>query len=315
MDTEHVVEAFRMRGFAQINLPQDIDNKLLEMAHRFYAKPLGERLSTAAFHSSGILGYYPSEAEARTILDVYGISVPVFDGQRARGYCSYDFIANQRVLESTELFGANRWPADEGFQSEACALYESVSSLMKDVCQSVLGLLEARGKRTEGSGDLFGNSCCSIMRLLKYSKASVEAESKAHTDYEFISLIKADDQGLEVRSPSGAWEIVPCSIGKAVVIPGDMIEIFSGGWIQSAVHRVRFGAKDRLAAIFFQGLELEHEIGYALRGERVVSTFGKHLCGMLVRGAPHLRSALEAWETRLGGQIPEKNPFRSGKDG
>jgi hypothetical protein len=65
---------------------------------------------------------------------------------------------------------------------------------------------------------------------------------------------------------------------------------------------------------FFQGLSLDQEIAYAVGAEMVTTTFGRHLCGMLIRGAPHLRTETDSWEEKLGVKIPEGNPFKRSKE-
>jgi isopenicillin N synthase-like dioxygenase len=185
---------------------------------------------------------------------------------------------------------------------------------MKGISRAVLTEFERVGILRHFRSDVFDQECCSIMRLLKYSSCGHSKESKAHTDYEFLTLVCANAPGLEIQNASGNWQSAPCNEGKAVILPGDMMQVASAGWVQSGLHKVQFGADERLSVIFFQGLGLQQQICYFENGSQVTSTFGKHLCGMLVRGAPHLQNALPLWETKLGTLIPERNPFRHGKD-
>jgi isopenicillin N synthase-like dioxygenase len=314
IDAALVLSAFRSDGFAEIDLPEDLAHRLVRLAQWFYAKPIEERLATAAFRTSGVLGYYPSELAAKAIREEYCGAIPTFEGKRARGYCSYDLIANERILAASDLFGANLWPADKEFRVEAWNLYETICQFMKHVSQSILGHVDAIGKLNQLPSDTFDQECCSIMRLLKYAAGHVEKESKAHTDYEFISLIKSNVQGLQVRNASGTWGMAPCGLGRAVILPGDMLEVATDGWVESSLHRVRVGEEDRLSIIFFQGIGLQQEITYSIRGETIRSTFGKHLSAMLVRGAPHLQTQLHSWQEKLGINIPDKNPFGTAKE-
>jgi isopenicillin N synthase-like dioxygenase len=314
MIPEGIIEAFRSTGFAEIELSPVVAEELLRLVSEFYAMPIQERLEAATFHTTGVLGYYPSEKEATEIEGGCDRGVPVFEGKRARGYCSFDFIANERILAASELFRANPWPRDERFRGEAWRQYERLSVIMRLISENILDHLLRVGTLNCFPSEAFRKECCSIMRLLKYTGRDDGNETKAHTDYEFISLIKADTQGLEVRGPDGIWRIAPCSADGAVLLPGDMLEVATAGYIESSLHRVRVGPDGRLAVIFFQGMSLEQEIVYSVGAETIASTFGRHLCGMLVRGAPHLRAELGSWEQKLGMKIPEENLFKRKKE-
>ncbi|MGA3080578.1 MAG: 2OG-Fe(II) oxygenase family protein [Terracidiphilus sp.] len=313
-DPEAIIAAFRSSGFAEVELSKVVTDGLSDLVSEFYKIPIQERLEAATFRTSGVLGYYPSETEANSIKGGCNEEVPLFEGKRARGYCSFDFVADEEILAVSELFQANPWPRNEEFLARARKQYEGLSGIMKNISEKILNQLLIVGKLRGLPREAFSKECCSIMRLLKYAGRGDGNESKAHTDYEFISLIKADIQGLEVRSPDGRWRIVPCTANRAVLLPGDMLEVASAGWIESSLHRVRVGAEGRLAVAFFQGLSLDQEITYSIGTEKVTTTFGRHLCGMLVRGAPHLRAELSSWEEKLGAKIPEGNPFKQKKE-
>jgi isopenicillin N synthase-like dioxygenase len=151
------------------------------------------------------------------------------------------------------------------------------------------------------------------MRLLKYEQGNIQKESKPHTDYEFMTLVGSTVQDLEVKSSSGEWHNAPCHPGKALLLPGDMLQVVTDGWLQSPLHRVRFGFEARFAAIFFQGLDLDEKIVYPSFDGDLSTTFGGHLCGMLVRSSPHLMADVDFWERELLISIPKKNPFRDKK--
>jgi isopenicillin N synthase-like dioxygenase len=314
MTPEAIIGEFRSTGFAEVELAQAVVEGLMKLVSEFYEMTIQKRLQAAAFRTTGVLGYYPSETEVNATAGKSYEGVPVFEGKRARGYCSFDFIANGKVLGASELFEADPWPTGARFRAEAWRQYDHLSGIMKRISEGVLDHLQQAGKLSGFPREAFNKDCCSIMRLLKYAGRDDENESKTHTDYEFMSLIKANVQGLEVRSPDGVWRVVPCSTNRAVLLPGDMLEVATAGWVESSLHRVRVRAEDRLAVIFFQGLSLDQEIVYSVDAEKVVTTFGRHLCGMLVSGAPHLRPELSYWEQKLGTKIPDGNPFKRKKE-
>lgn len=313
IDPATMLQEFATAGFAEIALPLGQYEGMLKLAQSFYKLPLEARFAAAAFRTSGVLGYYPSESEAVEIGRRYG-DVPLFEGKRARGYCSFDFIANERARAQSALFDSEPWPADAAFLPRAQELYREISSFMADVSRKLLLHLLDVGRAPWLPPSVIDDNCCSIMRLLKYSKGAHQRESKPHTDYELLSLIVATGLGLEVRSPSGQWSFAPCSTGHAILLPGDILEAATSGAIPSSLHRVSYGADDRLAVIFFQGIGLDRELSYVVEGERHSLTFGQHLCGMLIRGAPHLQSKIAEWEHVLGRSIPERNPFKNRKE-
>jgi isopenicillin N synthase-like dioxygenase len=312
---EHTLREFRERGFAAVTFSAAEVQGIDDLVRRFYAMSLSARLQAAAFSTSGVLGYYPSEHEAAAVRQQHGIIVPTFEGKRARGYCSFDYLVNDQNFRTSALLRENRWPGDQSFRSDACAVYAMLSARVKGLSAAILAELDNIGRLECIPKNAFECDCCSIMRLLKYAKQDEERESKPHTDYEFMSLILADGEGLEVFGPDGTWRMPPHDTGGAVLLPGDMLEVATGGWVRSALHRVRFGKAERYSVIFFQGLGLNQEIVYSVDGNPVTSTFGAHLSAMLVRGAAHLAASLDEWEQTLGVKIPQKNPFRLSKEG
>jgi len=313
METGHLVDQFRSQGYAELSLSRGFGDAQLGLAREFFDRPLAQRFALGAFNGTGVLGYYPSESDAVALRDDFGVSVPTFDGFRARGYSSYDFLVNADVLASCELFGPNRWPDnDSEFTTRARRAYEELSALSKRVSLSALGALTARGASAALSARVFDSECCSLMRLLSYEAGAQPRMSKAHTDYEFVSIIISSAGGLEVKSPSSQWKQAPYGSNVAIILPGDMLEAASKGYVRSSLHRVRTTSEDRLSVIFFQGLPLDEPIPYP--GEVQDMTFRKHICAMLIRGAAHLQSRIPHWEKELKITIPARNPFRAGKD-
>ncbi len=75
------------------------------------------------------------------------------------------------------------------------------------------------------------------------------------------------------------------------------------GAIGASVHRVRCNGRLRHAFIQFQGLAYQTALDHP-----AMTTFGNHLCGMLVRGAPRLAAAHAAGLLPLSFQPPLHNP-------
>jgi isopenicillin N synthase-like dioxygenase len=262
-DVAHILDEFRRVGYSQLAISASLAARLISMASTFYAKPLSERMAIGAFKTRSVLGYYPSEAEAKAFAEQSGDRIPLFEGHRARGYCSFDYLMNEEVLATCELFKANQWPpGDIEFCREASELYKILSTLMKHLSQSILDELRNSANAHCTWTDFSGPNCCSLMRVLKYGKYGKEMKSKPHTDYEFVSFIYSNIQGLQVKSPSDDWITVSCDPSQAIILPGDMLEVATDGNIKSIQHRVRFGLDERMAVIFFQGLEFGQRIDY-----------------------------------------------------
>ena len=312
-DAAWILSSLKDRGFAEVMLPNRLAHRARALCEQFYTKPIDERIALAAFKTAGILGYYPSESEAQMLNDEYGISVPIFQSSRKRGYCSFDYIANDAILAQSALFGANRWPEDSNFCREAMAVYSLLSEFGQAISKHLLDAIhDSLGLQLLPRG-VFEADCCSLMRLLRYPAEHKKLQSKEHTDYEFISLICADSLGLEVKSAEGSWRYAPCLPNKTILLAGDMMEYATAGQIESALHRVIFGDTPRLSVIFFQGLPLSQPISIRFEEQIKNVTFGQHLCAMLIRSSPHLETNLSSWEQMLGTSIPRQNPFRTSK--
>lgn len=291
-------------------LPERLSRLSLDVCRTFYKLPISTRLEAAAFRSFGVLGYYPSEMEVETMNTSDNSEIPLFSGVKARGYSSFDYIANPNVLNTNPLFSGNRWPESrQSFRDVAENLYQEVSRVMLDISLAVHVKMKGSGLASGSLWDgCLDDRCCCLLRLLKYAKCGAVKMSKPHTDYEFLTMVHSGMPGLEVLGRDMKWTQPVCTKDECIILPGDMCEVMSGGRIRSTSHRVRFGMEDRLAVIFFQGFRLDQP----LEGEsaRMIPTFGHHLCSMLVRGAPHLQPQISDWEQRLGWPLPSVNPFR-----
>ncbi len=61
----------------------------------------------------------------------------------------------------------------------------------------------------------------------------------AHGDINLITVLLAGSApGLEAQDAQGRWHEVPCDPGMIAINVGDMLEMASGGYFPSTVHRV-----------------------------------------------------------------------------
>ena len=79
-----------------------------------------------------------------------------------------------------------------------------------------------------------------------------------HTDYGTLTLVTSDSPGLQVQTPTGAWEDVPYIPGSIQVNIGDMMALWTNDTWISTMHRVlppgtdpRLKAQRRMALTFF----------------------------------------------------------------
>lgn len=92
--------------------------------------------------------------------------------------------------------------------------------------------------------DMVKDSPNTLVRVLHYPPLSGEEEegairAHAHGDINFITLIPAATApGLEVCDLNGHWHKVSCDPGEIAVNAGDMLEMVTGGYFPSTLHRV-----------------------------------------------------------------------------
>ena len=83
-----------------------------------------------------------------------------------------------------------------------------------------------------------------LLRILHYPPLDEAPEpgavrAAAHGDINLITVLLAGSApGLEARDTAGNWHAVPCDPGMIAINCGDMLEMASGGYFPSTVHRV-----------------------------------------------------------------------------
>jgi isopenicillin N synthase-like dioxygenase len=83
-----------------------------------------------------------------------------------------------------------------------------------------------------------------LLRILHYPALDEPPEpgavrAAAHGDINLITVLLAGSApGLEAQDAQGRWHAVPCDPGMIAINVGDMLEMASGGYFPSTVHRV-----------------------------------------------------------------------------
>jgi isopenicillin N synthase-like dioxygenase len=103
---------------------------------------------------------------------------------------------------------------------------------------------EVRAGYSEPLVQMLDGSRQNLLRILHYPPLADGVEpgaerAAAHADINLITLLlSGSEPGLEAQDRQGRWHAVPCDAGMITVNVGDMLQMASGGWFPSTVHRV-----------------------------------------------------------------------------
>ena len=103
---------------------------------------------------------------------------------------------------------------------------------------------EGTARFSEPLPRMLAGSKQNLLRILHYPAMDAAPEpgavrAAAHGDINLITVLMAGSApGLEARDTSGNWHAVPCDPGMIAINAGDMLEMASGGYFPSTVHRV-----------------------------------------------------------------------------
>ena len=103
---------------------------------------------------------------------------------------------------------------------------------------------EVTDRLSEPLPDMLAGSKENLLRILHYPPLDEPPEpgavrAAAHGDINLITVLLAGSApGLEAQDAQGRWHAVPCDPGMIAINVGDMLEMASGGYFPSTVHRV-----------------------------------------------------------------------------
>lgn len=103
---------------------------------------------------------------------------------------------------------------------------------------------EVTARFSEPLPQMLAGSQQNLLRILHYPALEEAPEpgavrAAAHGDINLITVLLAGSApGLEARDTSGNWHAVPCDPGMIAINVGDMLEMASGSYFPSTVHRV-----------------------------------------------------------------------------
>lgn len=223
-------------------------NDYFDVARRFFALPLEEKLKIDARRSNAHRGFFPVHAENNDP----DASLDLKEG--------FDIMAEQalddeRVVAGVPLHGPNQWPEElEGFRETTMQYFDSMASLGEKMMQGIAVALDLPADFFAGKLD----GPFAMLRMLHYPPQSgqitrQEIGTGAHTDYGLLTILAQDDNGgLQVQTREGDWIDAPPLPGTFVVNIGDELQRWSNDALNSNPHRViNVSGKERYSAPFF----------------------------------------------------------------
>jgi len=246
----HDVGFFYLTGHG---IAPQIQRDVLELARRFFALPMADKLAVEMVRSAHFRGYNRVAWE------------------RTQGQPDWreqiDIGAERPALERTadgpawaRLQGPNQWPT-------ALPELRNVMLRWQDAALGVLSrvlraIALALGQAADALEPLYQEQPHYLIKLIRYPGRDVadrELGVGAHKDSELLTLLLQDEQrGLQVRTESG-WLDVPPRPATFVVNIGEQLELASDGYLRATVHRVMTppAGSERLSAAFFLGARLD----------------------------------------------------------
>jgi isopenicillin N synthase-like dioxygenase len=306
--------ALRRFGFLTLTahgIPPEVLDACVAASRSFHRREGEWKERCAMALSAGNRGYIPDNFAA----------VSPGSPRVTRDYASLDFgpepVGERSAFESI-LLGPNLWPDMAGFRQsveayhhavEACALV--VSRVLSRICGLDRDFLVAGGSDRR----------ISLLRLLHYPEASREfgEPPNGHTDYEWFTLIWHSSPGLEVHGPDGRTRLVPAHPDRLVLLLGDLIEVLTGGLLESTLHWVRPRQPLRESLTYFYGPVFDETIAptaprrLSAPGSYPELHAGNHLTALRVRHFAHLKSAVRDGSLKLPFALPAVNPLKAAK--
>ena len=173
-----------------------------------------------------------------------------FKSENAKGAKAKD------LKEFYHVYATGRVPPE--LEAETRALYDDLVA----IGATLLGWIqdnapdEVRARFSETLPAMLAGSQQNLLRILHYPPLEEAPEpgavrAAAHGDINLITVLLAGSApGLEAQDTAGNWHAVPCDPGMIAINCGDMLEMASGGYFPSTVHRVVNPEKTETGARF-----------------------------------------------------------------
>lgn len=189
------------------------------------------------------------------------------------------------------VYGDNQWPDLPGFRETIQGYYAQALALSLD-------LLRAISVAIGEDAGFFDGAFSHPMALLRgnyYPPRPEWAGAKdfgiaPHTDYGCLTLLASDGvAGLEVLGGDGQWVSVDAPVGEFVINFGEMLEMWTGGWVKATMHRVVGSGAERISVPLF--VNPNHDTNVAPVGADQVILAGDHMKKRFDETYLHLKDA------------------------
>jgi isopenicillin N synthase-like dioxygenase len=113
------------------------------------------------------------------------------------------------------------------------------------------------GEKLRGA---FHRWSCLQVNYSRPSEVSADFIHETHEDGHLLTIACATGPGLEVQTQEGSFVPVTTAIGEAIIMPGDIAWLLSGGHVRPLYHRVRPAPNyhERMALLFFGDISPEY---------------------------------------------------------
>ena len=193
-------------------------------------------------------------------------------------FCGYDGLLEEKLTNSRpgdlkESFMMKQegtpWPSDWNDFEEFMHLFHSKShNLALTILRSFADGLDLDRNKFDSN---FDKGECTLMRLLHYPPLPSKIETNQirageHTDYGALTILFQDSiGGLEVKTLDNQWIPAPFVENTILINVGDVMEMWTNGYLRSTPHRVVNPSDDksfksRYSVAFFCDPDLETEI-------------------------------------------------------
>lgn len=247
----HDVGFFYVTGHG---VPGAVTGAIAELARRFFALPIEQRLEIENVHSPQFRGYTRvgtehtgGTADQREQIDI--------GPERAA------LVVAPGEPDYRRLIGPNQWPSALPELRDAVLRWQAEALR---VSREVLRALAAALGQPEGYFDgWFDDEAAVHVKIVHYPPRHTPADAQgvgSHKDYGYLALLQQDDiGGLQVQAADGSWIDATPVPGSFVVNIGEMLEIATQGYLKATQHRVLSppAGVDRYSIPFFFGPRLD----------------------------------------------------------
>ena len=246
-----LVEAFSDTGFCFISghgIDRSLIDKLRLLIKELFVLPQ-HTLQRFRVQQENYRGYVP-----------LGFFTPN-DGGNSDLYAAWKlhWEAPETLTWRSRLFGVNRWPPVPGLRDTTLHYW----ALLEDLAAKLLQAIEVGLELPVDSLNQWFKAPLTNMTLLHYpATGKKNLGFHPHKDFAVLTILPYDPVGgLQVMSREGEWIDVVGREDAFMVNAGDILEVWSGGRLRSAPHRVvNWSGQERISFPWFAVPEPELNI-------------------------------------------------------